>query len=388
MNRHLLSVSFLLLTSALAGATPVVSGVSGTIADDQTVVISGSGFGSNSLKQEWLGGSSGRVDSQANGTRIDTLGWPNWSLLTPSTPTYPHVSTERSWSGGKSIAFDTRGTTEYKQTLFYDTGSAGYTTMYTNALIYLDYQTLLSGSRFQWKMIRWYKVADVLDHANNLSGALMSNWQGTNPASYLAGFNASSSQYTYWFNDLGSKQILPGKGAWYRYETWVKMNSTPGTADGTYRVKVTDPVTGSVVVDQLISNVMYNATGDSGNFRYVVLQNYFGNASNGGYSQPDNAQAVAWWDDIYMSQSQARVEVCSSPTWAQCASREIQAASVWSDGSITVKLNKGANLDFTNAYLYVTDSSGAVNASGYKLTGVSTAVVAPAAPSNLQAVPQ
>jgi len=367
----------------VANAAPSVRGLAGSAANDQTIVITGTGFGTNSLRQEWLGGTTGAVDSLAVGTRFDQTGRPGWSLLTPSTPTYPRVSSERSWSNGKSVVFDTRGTTEYKQTLFYDTGSAGYSNLYTNALIYLDHDTLQSGSYLQWKILRWYKVADVLDHINNLSGAYMSNPMGSGHVGVFTGWNTNQGQYAYWF-DTNGRQNLPGRGAWYRYETWLRMNSSPGTADGRFRVRVTNPSTGAVVTDNTITSIIFNGSGDTGNFRYLVLQNYFGNAGDGGFSQAENAHAVAWWDDIYVSQSEARVEVCSQPTYAACTSREIQPASAWTDTSISVKLNRGNRSDMANTYLYVVDSTGAVNSAGYRVEAGAVKIPSPATNTSAQ----
>lgn len=360
MIRYLLSTA-LLISSAAAMAAPAITSIAGTVSDNQEVTITGSGFGSNSLRQEFLGGT--RVDGLANGARIDQQGWPNWSLLTPSTQMYPHVTTERGWSNGKSIAFDTRGTTEYKQTLFYDTGSGGFNMLYTNALIYLDHNTLLSGSYLQWKMMRWYKIADVVDHGQNLSGSYMSN--RLNSTSFFSTFN-SSGQFTNWFDTAPTSMNLPGRGAWYRYETWVRMNSAPGTGNGLFRVRVTNPATGAVVTDNRVTNVMYNASGDTGNLRWLVLQNYFGNASDGGYAQDFNAQAVSFWDDLYISQSEARVEICDQATYSACVNKEIQYPTSWADGSITVRLNKG-NKSAVGTFLYVVDSTGTANTNGFRV---------------------
>jgi hypothetical protein len=363
LTKRLPLAAILLSCGSAVLAAPVVTGVAGTMTDNQTIVIIGSQFGSNSLRQNWLGGSTGPVDSQPNGARIDSMNLPGWSLLQPSTATYPHVSTERGWSGGKSIAFDTRNTTEYKQTLFLDLGAGGYNYLYTNGLIYLHHDTLTNGARLQWKMLRWTRSQTVVDG----DGAMMSNWPGS--MSYFSFYNPGAN--TRWFNENGL-QSLPTRDSWYRYETWVQFNSSSGNADGVYRVKVTNPTNGAVVVDNTIRNVAYNGSGQSGNYRYLVLQNYFGNASDGGSGQKDNANAVAWWDDLYVSQSQARVEVCGASTWAACTNREIQPASSWSDGSITVRLNKGGLSAMSGAYLYVTDSSGVVNAQGFRLSGGGT----------------
>jgi hypothetical protein len=374
MIRYVL-IATLLVSGAAAMAAPAITSTGGTVSDGQEITVSGSGFGSNTLRQEFLGGT--KVDGLANGARIDQQGWANWSLLTPSTNMYPHVTTERGWSNGKSIVFDTRGTTEYKQTLFYDTGSGGFNTLYTNALIYLDHDTLLSGSYLQWKMMRWYKVADVVDHGDNLSGSYMSN--RLNSTSFFSTFN-SSGQSTNWFDTAPTSMNLPGRRAWYRYETWVRMNSAPGTANGLFRVRVTNPATGAVVTDDRVTNVMYNGSADSGNLRFLVLQNYYGNASDGGYAQAFNANAVSFWDDIYISQSEARVEVCDQATYSACVNKEIQYPTSWADGRITVRLNKG-NKSSVGSYLYVVDSTGAANANGYRLG----TTVAPSAPTGVSA---
>jgi len=371
MNRSFSLAAILLSASAASAAAPSITALSGTAANDQTVTITGTGFGTDNLRQTWFGGTTGFVDSRADGTRIDQMSIPGLSLLQPSTATYPHVSTERSWSNGHSIAFDVRNTTEYKQTLFLDTGSSGYNYLYTNALIYFTHDNLASGSYLQWKMMRWTRTATVVDG----DGGYMAN--RPNALAFFTNFN-SNGQTTFWFNAAGTRD-LPGRGAWYRYETWTQLNSSPGTANGQFRVRVTNPTTGAVVVDNNFTNVMYNGPSNSGNFRYYVLQNYFGNAGDSGSGQPDNANAAAWWDDIYVSQSQARVEICTSPTYSGCTSREIQPASSWADGSVTVKLNKGNMATMGSTYLYVTNSRGETNSQGFPVV----AGTAPNPPSSV-----
>ena len=137
MRKKLVILCALALLGATAMGAPTVTTVYGTAQDDQRVTISGNGFGTAGTPALWLGGRSGAVDSATDGARIDQLGLSAVSLLTPSTSTYPHVSSERGWSNGKAAAFDVRNTTEYKQTLFVDLGSSGYSGLYTNSLIFL-----------------------------------------------------------------------------------------------------------------------------------------------------------------------------------------------------------------------------------------------------------
>jgi hypothetical protein len=372
MTRSFAVAAVLFVFSATVGAAPVVTAISGTPADDQTVTINGSDFGTNSLRQTWFGGATGIIDSRANGVRIDSLGIAGLTLMQPSTNTYPHVSTERSWSNGKSMAFDVRNTDEYKQTLFLDIGSGGYNYLYTNAVIYFQHDNLANGSYLQWKMIRWTKSPTVVDG----DGAYMAN--RPNALAFFTHFS-SAGQRTYWF-DVAGTEDLPGRGGWYRYETWLQMNSAAGRSDGSFRVRVTNPTNGNVVADNNFTDVAYNGSGESGNFRYLVLQNYFGNATDSGANQPDNANAAAWWDDLYISQTQARVELCTSATYAGCTNKEIQPASSWTNGSIAIKVNRGGITGAGDTYIYVTNPNGEVNSQGFRLA----AGIAPNPPSSVQ----
>jgi hypothetical protein len=77
--------------------------------------------------------------------------------------------------------------------------------------------------------------------------------------------------------------------------------------------------------------------------------------------------AYTYWDDVYMDTTQARVEIGNASTYATSLHREIQIPSTWSSSSINVKLNKGSFSSFDNLYLYVTDTSGRVNSSGFQI---------------------
>jgi len=62
--------------------------------------------------------------------------------------------------------------------------------------------------------MRWYKVEDVVDHAQNLSGAYMSHPIGPGHAGVFTGWH-DDVQYAKWFDEPGMSD-LPSKGGWYR----------------------------------------------------------------------------------------------------------------------------------------------------------------------------
>jgi len=76
--------------------------------------------------------------------------------------------------------------------------------------------------------------------------------------------------------------------------------------------------------------------------------------------------AYEYWDNLYIDNTQARVEIGNASTYATCTHREIQIPSAWAAGSITVTANTGSFADGA-AYLFVIDGDGTASA-GYPIT--------------------
>jgi hypothetical protein len=71
---------------------------------------------------------------------------------------------------------------------------------------------------------------------------------------------------------------------------------------------------------------------------------------------PDSGRV--WFDDCYVDSSWARVMVGNASTLAASTHREIQIPSAWSATEIEVTVNRGSFAADANAYLFVVDSSG------------------------------
>src|SRR5208282_6894378 len=89
-------ILFSIATSVFA--TPSLTGMTGAFKNQSTVTISGSSFGTNSLvgtnNIEWLGGSSGWIESQSASTSITTRSrWDGADAGTPMT-----IATDQSHS--------------------------------------------------------------------------------------------------------------------------------------------------------------------------------------------------------------------------------------------------------------------------------------------------
>ncbi len=91
---------------------------------------------------------------------------------------------------------------------------------------------------------------------------------------------------------------------------------------------------------------------------------------------PHTLDATYHFDDIYIDDSWARVEIGNSPTYEKCTHREMQIPSEWNDTEITITKNQGLFLDGTNGYLFVIDEDGVVSdqdletpgSQGYEIT--------------------
>ncbi|WP_165855276.1 hypothetical protein [Marinobacter sp. JSM 1782161] len=69
--------------------------------------------------------------------------------------------------------------------------------------------------------------------------------------------------------------------------------------------------------------------------------------------------------DIYVSKSQARVEISDSPTWDPTSHRELLKINSWDSGEIQAEMNLLGFDSFANLYIYVVDENGDANQSGF-----------------------
>lgn len=86
----------------------------------------------------------------------------------------------------------------------------------------------------------------------------------------------------------------------------------------------------------------------------------------GGNNTPSDTNTV-YLDDVYIDNTQARVEIADNAVWDNCMHREIQIPSAWSDASITFQVNQGSFSNGQTAYLFVVDADGNVNTNGYPI---------------------
>jgi len=317
-----------LLLAGTTAAAPSISSTSGTFTHGNSVTIGGSGFGSKSTAApvKYDDFDDGEVGSDLSG----------WSLVKSSGGVYPKYSDTRSHNGDQS-------------------GLASFENQY-NCSAYLGNLDLTTVYASYW--VYWEKVSG--DDTRNMKlarfTAAYGNYKDGNPKMGYTGLNGSSG--TWYLNngdgyDMNWGNYVVG-GTWHRIEMYFVASSSPGQADGTWAFWKNC----SQIVDEK-DYVTIATTADRNFVRNFILPFYCAHDPGGPHR--------VYYDDVYLDSTQARVEIGNASTWSGCSHKEIQVPTAWSSSSITVDVNKGSMSDGT-AYLYVVDSSGGVNSSGYQIT--------------------
>jgi hypothetical protein len=331
-------------TYEAVGSGPAISSTSGTITHGSSVTISGSGFGTKPY-----GTAPQKFDDFENGTDgavLSTTGYWNVSSNNPTEdkPQFSDEQTRHSHSD-LSAKFIEYGLQDMAYTP--DLGFSG-------KKVYMDLWL-----RFQWASL-------TNQHQNKLFKIQSTvNDSGTSdPAAYpVMNFycwrynNGSTWSYIPFSNENGEivqpNMSSPGDSpAWYHWQVEI-LNSDINTDNGEFRMWRN----GNLEAEE--TDLLIRLTGDS-NFKSVWLGRYLGNYEG-------DLSNTLYYDEVYLDDSWARVEIGNASTWSGCSHREIQVPTSWSSSSVTVDVNQGTFSDGVGAYLYVTDDDGNVNANGYAI---------------------
>jgi hypothetical protein len=337
----ILTLSFL---SSLSIAAPNVTSVTGTIAEDQTLAIGGTGFGTKSTVKPSI-----YADFEAG-------------TLSPS-------------SLGGAISWGATGFMEATTTLPRSgTYCAGSTSGWGSANAYLN--ATASGMTYgsKWYISLWRRTTSTIDNStvnmkfiriwNVSGGGNYPNWYlGKPPGGTMISYvedltpTAANRQYPSW----------PYPNAEWRHEEYIlKMNSAAGASDGYYQLKIN----GQNILTK--TGWQTNSETRSNTFSQLFLQ-----------FDPSNytADGNAWFDDIYVDAGYwQRVVIGNNATYANCTHLEIQTPTTWSNTEIQIKAQLGTFGAGDTKYLFVLDADEAVN-TGYELTGVNPDTVEVTAPT-------
>jgi hypothetical protein len=337
------------LNPSLSFAAPVVTGASGTVASGGVITISGSGFGSHTMQVESL---QTNIESGTTGQSLTKTGWiKDWGWANPL------YATDSKHSGSKSLKCS-MNSDNYNCAFAYDMPNVA-----PGQRFYATWWVKYSGdTNGQWKMFRASGNETIIDGSQEVA---LFNW--LNSSRQLVIDPGTSNDQTKW---LASSAYPEGNNTWYRVELDFIAGSA-GSANGTLSVRTTSDSGASN--SETFSNMKTHAS--SGNtWSYAIWQNYAGNGIT---------NATVWFDDLYVQyNTPARVELCSGSTWANRGKCEIQVPSSWGASSISAAVNPGSFSSGSAAYVYVVDSTGNANSSGYNVSiGSSSTTITPPAPT-------
>lgn len=333
---------------------------------DNTIAITGTGFGANSQDFEWTGGN---IENGVVGEHFAKDGWSNEqdSITCRYDSTTAH-------SGNKSVLF------RYDDALYDVVSSSSLEYEYPNPVseMYFTFYVRLDRydsdeiQSFQWKNPRIKNLSGynlVVPGSSGIYGDMW--WYGDNY--YLSnrgwGNNAWSVTrngvtYSPWGFQGHSDAFVFNE--WQRVEYWWKKSSANGAADGVYEARRVG-YSGEIITARY-DLVTHDATNADQDYRYILLGQYYGNLKNADGSEFTGSRHMdVRFDDIYISQSRARVEMGNASTFAACTHREIQPALTWSDTGITGTFNQGSFETGDTVYFFVVDEDG-IPSDGYPVT--------------------
>jgi len=347
----LLSVTVLARVPAFA--KPIISNVSKDFTHGSTLTIIGSGFGthgdfhpdSDKLVRVWETFESGTFSGN---------GYKSWGLFNPpSLELIQNSSTSRGAVG--DIWLYRRNNTNLGNIFTTGTdGSLRQEFWISHWLRKSDNFDVCQGGTTQWKGTR------VTSNSNS-SGRKVNTYSGYHcgaGSKHHIGIEFTVPQIlrhqTYWYSN---KALL--RGSWHRWDMYIKRATSANSNDGKNQIYIDNVLAYDFKRDT--GDLYYNGMDfddQGGDFaREIAIGSYFSGASSDTYID---------YDDIYISHTQARIEICNSSSFSSSNHCEIQTPTSWSNSTITVIANQGS-LSPSEMYLYVVDRTGEVTDPGYPL---------------------
>jgi hypothetical protein len=336
---------------------PTIQSVTGTLNHGNAVTITGVGFGSD-LNSVML---FDDFEAGTNGNNLNASPKAGaWTLNSQPTPQY---STVHYHSGSKcSYGEKAPGAGNiYTQMQISDSGVLADT--YYFASWWGKYHNPCS-TIGQVKMIQLWGTYQVGDYNPGV-------FWGEGAPAYIALENSGSTEAVW--------TEIPSEEVWHNIQLELKQSDV-NTANGIVKLYVN----GDLIYNK-VNVKTRERTGES----WEKLIPWEGMTNQSGCT--DNRYLAL--DDIYLNNTWARVVVGNNSTYATCTKFDICPVSTqlipsagWADGSITCYFNSGDYANGTHVYLYVVDSNGAVNSSGYPITigsGSQPDTTPPAAPTGV-----
>ena len=334
--RNLLPIG-ILFAAVTASASPSITSTTwtGNLVHGSSLTVTGSSFGTKSQAAPILWDT---FDGGTNGSNISgnvpTIGTMTWG--SDHHTINPVYSNAYAYSGTLSSQMSwTDATTQCDITY----GQGHTKTFY---LYYKRYMIPGTNPITSSNVKQYYMTTTVNSYASG-SGMILVPGGGDEWAYYNnSGWGGSTKYYS------PALKFSASTNTWQTWETYLSMNILPATNAGTLQAWK-DGV-------QYLNLSDYYDTDTEQTFNYLSLGNMY---------QSPGSTAYCYYDDVYMDTTASRVFIAENSDGT--GNREIQPATAWADGSLTVTVNRGSFGTSASAYLFVVDSNG-VASTGHPIT--------------------
>lgn len=370
--KFLFIIAMMLSFTTNSYADPKISTLNGTVNLDQKVDLFGSNFGTKTTA----------APLQFNNNDSEPLlSLPSGYTAHTTSLTGVGISSKYAHSGAQSVEFNVTnvvsggGGGEDFPRIGMDMGSGtNVDKVYLSAWVYFELQGNNTADGFNWKgpilssgTNYYWSSGSTLDTASGFAGFyaigttyynLNKTNQWFNAAAVTQYSDGTTAQYSY-----GNNPSWPSDaflfGQWQRIEWIWNSSSSPNATDG------------SIIVNRIghsDSPQLIKATGlitngpNNYRWRYVSIPQGVTNVNSG------ILNLKMYFDDIYVDNSLARVELCDSATWAARTHCEIQPPVAWDTEHIKINISPGTFASDQNLFLYVSDANGVVNSNGFAVT--------------------
>lgn len=379
---------FILFSWNLSFAQPQITGISGTLANGQSITVTGSSFGIKPQAAPW------RWDTISNGGLVNGTsvnyyaGLVNGSLIPPTGGSYcqaygydctkdpaywnanwgkyeidTNQADQRTTFSTKNLISTTPNNCPTTNTANEKLGvaiPAAWHKLYFSFWFY-PYATYTNQNIKFIRILGDYNTSQFA--YNNQFFAVDTWWQNPSPL-FSENMSALAPNNNWQWSSGTGTYIHPVANEWERIEVYLQHESTPPTSndgrfiitqtvansDGTYQRHTYD--SGLVDMDR-VSNPITN---------WLTFGQELSNCTEGNTS----IDMTTRLSDIYIDNTLARVELCDASTWSAVTHCEIQPPSAWSDSSIIIQSNQGSFHNLNNTYLYIIDANGNIS-NGYPL---------------------
>lgn len=343
-----------LLIPLSAQAAPYIQGASGTFSNDRIIMITGSGFGEK-LQAEPIryDDFEGLPVGQTIGAATD---WWEDGIGGSSTLRISDENQRSSFSSRNVVSKLNDNRAAYKNNIgFAKTGK-----IYVNLWLRMDWGSGDDSYQFKlWRVSTFIKPG----HGSTYPDISFVGWTKNNfpaPGGYTKSYfinhyynyhynEPSSDIKIFWFPD-NLRNIMTNEG-WYNVALQVDQGDV-GQSNGNIVASISHlprtsayeklPLENHMVLDKVDSNIV-----DS----ILVGEKIV----NGGTA------SMLYYDDIYIDNSWARIEIGDNPEYDKSTLREIQVLDSWSDNSISFRVHQGLLKNNDQAYVFVVDENGKVS---------------------------